>query len=186
MVKTDGKLMLDDCLLIMPLTTGLKVSSIEDLIGFLVTRPFEEDVATYTLEGKTWEITAEYTGLTAETYRENIAEPEKVITVLKDAPAVFSYSGRIATDSLTVLGVDTPVIELPCLYRLSMMADPIFDDTQISRLAAINFINSKLPPRFMKREEWLTVYGLDFEENPKYDVGTRNVKIDSTILQHIL
>lgn len=103
----------EDLTVIYPLTTGLRVKSKADAIGFIVGRLTDLDLIWIIIEGRDWEASAAYTGMTANWYEQNKIPEADAVDLLKmlTNPSI-AFANTIAKDALEMLGVGVEILPL--------------------------------------------------------------------------
>lgn len=178
-----------DCGIVMPLTTGIKVETPEDVIGFAWCTVADRDVKFVTLPKRDWEVSAAYTGLDADIYEKNMVDDvnkDERFFDLIGAP-MFTSSNHILKKSLELLDVWNEVVETQ--RALTVVASPrkrMIPNTVDTVHGLVNWLNDGTPLRKMNRKQLVEHYGLFIDDRTGVPVAGRNLAMDSALVEFLL
>lgn len=190
---TGGALDLDYTMVVAPLTTGLKIESPDDVIGFCARDVVEDSVDVVTLAGRDWTASAQYTGLTEELYTRNLADPGSLVTLIRRRPRLVAFANGMVARALEALGVAhapiIPVTKAAQFFRTGALPlkQALVDMEETGEAwpaaKALGLLMDIRVPRMMSRVQWCgELWDWAWADAPsELPVMERNLGIDAAI-----
>lgn len=98
---------------VFPVTTGLKVESPENVVGFAFSSVRDPEPVWILIEGRDWTGSSQYTGVTADMYEHlRMPEGEAVDLLSCISPFCLSFANNICHHALQSLGLNQTVIPM--------------------------------------------------------------------------
>lgn len=114
---------------VVPITTGLSVIGPDDVIGVGVATLDSPLCDWVVIQGRDWEATAQYTGITADYYQRAAMDEHdaslRIRQLLEEWPVCVSFADRLVTNACLALKIRSRSVPLGNLVRWVEMAQPV-------------------------------------------------------------
>ena len=178
----------ENCAIVMPLTTVIKVEEPEHVIGFAWEL---NGISIATLSKREWETTAAYTGLTADLYEsglfDDIKDCKEFMDLLKLPVIAFSKGCTIA--ALKALDIYADVIGLPeALATVTrLISNPITEEKTETLEKTVKWLNSGKPLRKANRAATLESASIFIDlTRSEYPLFGTNLTMDRALWDKII